>query len=279
MPQPGVELLRVLLAQLRREDPQEHRERDGRVLHRPACYGLVVSTPPLHRDLVGVGRGVRGDPAVELVERALPQQHHPLEIVEQARAHQRVVVHETAARRVEALVEPAELVPHPGREEQRIRLELPEEPATRTGLVHRRDLVEAIPVRRPVDRLQQAVLVVLGPPGIELEPLEVEAEVPAKRRDRRPRVDPTRGDRVPDESRRTESRAVDHDPDGRAPRFPEPTVDRRRRRRRRVVDSHETELTIESVEERFVHRCRRPVVDDDDLVVRRVDPLLVADGE
>ena len=107
---------------------------------------------------------------MELVEGPLAQQHHQLGAVQRAGPPVEVVVDQAAAGQVEALVEPAELVPQAlGRNSAELSPIGPNQPRP-DDAGQRAHLEELVAVAIPVDAGQQLVLGRLVPAGLGRRP-------------------------------------------------------------------------------------------------------------
>ena len=195
----------------------------------PRSASVLLAPPEIARRQLG-SRDVGGDAAVHLVERAFAELNHELGGRQPAGAHERVEIHQTAAGRVERLVDAVQLGPQRARQEQRVALGDRLEEVRR--LVERADLEQPVAVRGPVDAFEQAVLfgVVIAPR--ERVALEAVAQVEAERGDHRPWIDLRGAECAGEDARRADARAVDHDANNVAARVTQPEVERGRRRRR-----------------------------------------------
>ena len=238
---------------------------------RSTADGFVLPEPPGEHRAERLGRGTGRDAAVHLVEGGLAEQDHQLRPGQLEGSTIGVEVEHPATRRVEALIHAAEGVPHGPGQEERVRFAVHRQPPVDGRAVEGGDLEQAVAVLRPVDGGQQGLLARHVVPAVRRHPLvDVEAELPAERRNHRPleHAGPVHG-RV-QQAGGDEAGAVDHDPDHVTPGPGQPTVDRARRRGRGVLDAQQLEVAVETVEDGPVERGRRAVVDHDDLVgVRR----------
>jgi hypothetical protein len=173
---------------------------------------------------------------MNLMERSLAEQHHELYSVELARPAVEIVVRQSAARQREAFVEAAELRPHRLLHEQRIALPHGSEPPARRRRRERADGEQPVAVVFPARPGEQLILGGLIVTGVERIHVARRTEMPAQRRDDRPRREHARELRTREQPGTREPRAVDENTDEVTLGHFDAEVRRASRRGRRGID-------------------------------------------
>ena len=241
---------------------------------------LVLLGPSLNR----VREGPYGCPAgrsiVELMEGAFPEQDDQTGTGQLHGPPERVEIDEPAPGSVEPLVVTVKPLPPLPAKKQGGRLEDRREPPVRGGAVEGGDLEQAIPVSRPTDGLEQAVLALPRVAAVDGPSLScVEAEVPAEGGDHGLAVEPGPAAGEVQQTRAHHAGAVDHDSDDVGSGRGDPYVDGAGWRGRSVLDAQDPEVAVQPIEEALVHGRRGSVVDDHDLVFLAPDVALVVRGQ
>ncbi len=191
---------------------------------------------------------------MELVEGSLAEQLHQAHAGQLGGPPVQVVVDQSTAGEVEAVVETAQLLPQRRRQEQRAALAHgPEDPPPRRAGEggHPEQLVGVV---LPAGGGQESIfgrLVVahLGGPHVGHR-----SEVPRRRRHHRSLRQPGRQAAVATNPRRAQASAVDHQPDEVTGRRPDAGVGGARRRRRRGVEADRPEVAAEPGDDVGIHR-------------------------
>ncbi len=214
------------------------------------------------------------------MERALAEHRHEVDARRRRHALEEVEVREAAARRVEVVVDRADLVEQRVRHEDAVALPLAVEPVAVADEVP--DVEQPVAVDRPFDLLEEPVLVTLVVALRNGLVLLAGAHVPLLDADHGRGVARQAEHAEVQHPRRQDVGAVDHHGDGPPARDLEAAVEGVRGRGRRVVTEVEVlELGAEALDEVLAEALvrGRAVLDGDHLVVEVLDVVLVGARE